>query len=98
MISFILRKIISFLSFYYANSKIINLKKNKKIKKTIFNQLQNINKTQTKNKNLKKTHISFNSKMLDLLKSNHLDEFFLEKISFKKCFFYITDCLFFMNF
>ena len=86
MISFIFRKIISFLSFYYTNSKIINLKKNKKIKKTIFNQLQNINKIQTKNKNLKKTHISFNSKMLDLLKSNHLESF-LKKDFIQKMFF-----------
>lgn len=86
MISLILRKIISFLSFYYTNSKIVNLKKNKKIKKTIFNQLQNINKTQVKNKNLKKTHINFNSKMLGLLKSNHLESF-LRKDFIQKMFF-----------
>lgn len=86
MISFILRKIISFLSFYYTNSKIINSKKNKKIKKIIFNQLQNINKTQAKSKNLNKTHINFNSKMLELLKSNHL-EGFLRKDFIQKMFF-----------
>ena len=86
MISYIFRKIISFLSFSHTNFKIINLKKNKKIKTIVFNRLQKIMESKFKTKNLKKTHINFNKKMLDLLKSENL-KIFLKKDFIQKMFF-----------
>ena len=86
MISFILRKIISFFSFYYTNTKIINVRNYKRIKNKIINELQKIKKNQIEKKNLKKTHVDFNAKMLGLLKSDNLKSF-LRKDFIQKMFF-----------
>ena len=87
MISFILRKIISFFSFYYTNTKIINVRNYKRIKNKIINELQKIKKeSNRKKKEPKKTHVDFNAKMLGLLKSDNLKSF-LRKDFIQKMFF-----------
>ena len=83
MISSILRKLATYLSFFFKN-KPINEKKNKKIIKKISKLLIN---RRVLNSNLKKTHIKFNSQLIELLKKeekikNFLRENFIQKMFF----------------
>ena len=80
MISTLLRKLASFLSFYYKNS---SLDKNKN--KKILNEI-NIKLKKIKLLNLKKTHIDFNLQVYDLLKKKNIKKFlrygFIQKMFF----------------
>ena len=71
MISFIIRKLISFLSIFFKNNK-INSKKDKKILNEIRYLLVS-NKTDFSL--LKETHKVFNKKIYELLKNNNLKNF-----------------------
>ena len=71
MISLILRKLATFLSFFFKN-KPINEVKNKKVIKKI-NKL--LNESKVTNSNLKKTHIKFNLQLFKLLKEKKLEIF-----------------------
>ena len=82
MISFIIRKLISFLSIFFKNNK-INSKKDKKILNEIRYLLVS-NKTDFSL--LKETHKVFNKKIYELLKNNNLKNFlrenFIQKMFF----------------
>tara|TARA_B100001057_G_scaffold437613_1_gene469542 strand:- start:5548 stop:6486 length:939 start_codon:yes stop_codon:yes gene_type:complete len=97
MISDLLRKLSSYLSFFYVNRP-SNPIKNKKI-------LNEINLRLIKNKysnlNLKKTHIRFNSQIYNLLKKNKIENFlrysFVQKMFFIHNRFFIYDELKFLK-
>ena len=82
MISDLIRKLISLLSFFYVNKK-INKKQNKKILGEIRYKLK---EKETNISTLKKTHISFNKKLKLLLIGNRIDNFlregFIQKMFF----------------
>ena len=83
MISDILRKLISTLSFFYKNNLTLVKKKDKIILNTIKKKLT---KLSHKNKNLKKTHDIFNKKIINFLKEEKLTNFlrnnFIQKMFF----------------
>ena len=91
MISFILRKLATFLSIFFKN-KPINEVKNKKIIKKI-NKL--LNESKVTNSNLKKTHIKFNFQLFKLLKEKKIRNFLRE--SFIQKMFFIHNRLFIYN-
>ena len=80
MIEDIFRKILENLSFFYKNKLV---KEDKKIYIFIDKILKKI---ELKNNSLKKTHINFNKKIIDLLKKRDLSKFlrnkFIQKIFF----------------
>ena len=82
MISDVIRKLLSYLSFWFPN-KDISKKKDLLLRKEILKKLSNI---KIKNKNLKKTHIDFNNRILSLLKNHNLKNFlrnsFIQKMFF----------------
>jgi len=69
MISKILRKLASFLSFYYKNSSLDPIKNQR-----IVDQI-NIKLKKIKIFNLKKTHVDFNLQVYNLLKKKRLKDF-----------------------
>ena len=83
MISNFIRKILESLSFFYKNNLILVKKKDKIIIKTIKKKIFKISNN---NLNLKKTHIEFNKKILNLLKEDKLINFlrngFVQKMFF----------------
>ncbi len=91
MISSILRKLATFLSFFFKN-KPINEVKNKKVIKKI-NKL--LNESKVTNSNLKKTHIRFNFQLFELLKEKKIRNFLRE--SFIQKMFFIHNRLFINN-
>ncbi len=91
MISLILRKLATFLSYFFKN-KPINELKNKKIIKKI-NKL--LNESKVTNSNLKKTHIKFNFQLFKLLKEKKIRNFLRE--SFIQKMFFIHNRLFIYN-
>ena len=80
MIEDIFRKILENLSFFYKNKLV---KEDKKIYIFIDKILKKI---ELKNNSLKKTHINFNKKIIDILKKRDLSKFlrnkFIQKIFF----------------
>ena len=82
ILSNIIRKLLSFLSFQYKN-KIISSKKNDKIRNYI---LKKIKLSKTIQKNLKKTHQEFNREILNLITNSDLKNFlrenFIQKMFF----------------
>lgn len=70
----IIRKLLSFLSFWYQN-KIISPKKDEKIRNYISKKIK---LSKTIKKNLKKTHKEFNSEILKLILNNNLKNFLRE--------------------
>ncbi len=82
MISSILRKLASYLSFFFKN-KPINIKKNKKILKKIYSLIKGYNQP---NSNLKKTHQRFNLDIIKLFKKRKIENFlregFIQKMFF----------------
>ncbi len=82
MISNIIRKILTYLSAWYPNKK-ISIKKDLELRNFIFKKLIKINFNK---KNLKKTHLEFNNKIRNLLKSENIKNFlrynFIQKIFF----------------
>ena len=91
MISSILRKLATFLSFFFKN-KPINEVKNKKVIKKI-NKL--LNESKVTNSSLKKTHIKFNFQLFKLLKEKKIRNFLRE--SFIQKMFFIHNRLFINN-
>ena len=69
-------------------------KKDLKLRKYIINKIK---EKKPNKKNLQKTHIDFNNKILNLLKDKDLKNFLRKKTSFKKCFFYKIDFLYTKN-
>jgi hypothetical protein len=84
----IIRKIISLLSFWYINKKIL-LSKDLILRKEIIKKINNKN---INIKLLKKTHLNFNQKIFLLLKSNKLKSFLRE--SFIQKMFFLHNRLF----
>ena len=82
ILSNIIRKLLSFLSFWYQN-KIISPKKDEKIRSYISKKIK---LSKTLKKNLKKTHQEFNEEILDLILNNNLKNF-LRKNFIQKMFF-----------
>ena len=78
----IIRKLLSFLSFWYQN-KIISPKKDEKIRSYISKKIK---LSKTLKKNLKKTHQEFNEEILQLILNNNLKNF-LRKNFIQKMFF-----------
>ena len=82
IISDILRKLLTLLSFWYPNRN-ISKKKDKQIRKIVLKEIDKIN---INKKNLKKTHLEFNQKIFELLKNknikNFLRESFIQKVFF----------------
>lgn len=80
MIENIIRKILESLSFFYKNKRI---KKNKEVCDYIDKELREL---RLKKKSLKKTHIDFNKKIIDILNKKDLSKFlrnkFIQKIFF----------------
>lgn len=91
MISNILRKLSSFLSFYYFNQK-VSCEKDLKIRKIILNKIKKINLNKI---NLKKTHLEFNNQILNLLQSENLKNFLRE--NFIQKMFFVQNRLFIFN-
>jgi hypothetical protein len=83
MVSDFLRKILSFLSFWYPNDLNSIKNKDKNITRTIQKKLNNIHFNK---KNLKKTHNLFNKKIFELLKKGNITNF-LRKNFIQKMFF-----------
>ena len=71
MISFILRRLATYLSFLFIN-KPSDLSKNDKILNKIYKRMS---KTKIKSLNLKDTHIKFNSEIYRLLKTKKIKTF-----------------------
>ncbi len=82
MINSVLRKLATYLSFFFKNTPTIQ-KKNERILKNIYPK---ISKYKPQNSNLKKTHQKFNLKVMKLLKEkkiqNFLREGFIQKMFF----------------
>ncbi len=83
MISNIVRKLLSYLSFFYKN----DLRSTKKKNRFILNQINNkLKKLSFNKKNLKQTHNKFNKQILKLLTKNDLTSFlkygFIQKMFF----------------
>ena len=91
MISFILRKLASYLSFFYKNES-LDPTKNRKILKEINLRLKKIKYSKSV---LKKTHIRFNSQVYNLLKNNKMKNFL--RYSFIQKMFFIHNRLFIYN-
>ena len=83
MISNIIRKLLTFLSFFYSNNLEVIKKKDKFIIPEIKKKL---NKSKLKKGSLKDTHNQFNEKLLYLLKKGSLTHF-LRKGFIQKMFF-----------
>ena len=83
MFSSIIRKLMVFLSFWHSNKKIINEKEIHNIKRVID---EKISKYKLNSKNLKKTHLDFNRKIIKLIEEKKLQNFlrveFIQKIFF----------------
>ena len=91
MISFILRRLATYLSFLFIN-KPSDLSKNDKILNKIYKRMS---KTKIKSLNLKDTHIKFNSEIYRLLKTKKIKNFLRE--SFIQKMFFVHNRLFILN-
>ena len=90
MISFILRRLATYLSFYLLTKP--DLSKNDKILNKIYKRMS---KTKIKSLNLKDTHIKFNSEIYRLLKTKKIKNFLRE--SFIQKMFFVHNRLFILN-
>ena len=91
MISFILRRLATYLSFLFIN-KPSDLSKNDKILNKIYKRMS---KTKIESLNLKDTHIKFNSEIYRLLKTKKIKNFLRE--SFIQKMFFVHNRLFILN-
>ena len=91
MISYILRKLASYLSFFYINKPLLS-KKNEKILKEIYPKIANYKPQKL---NLKETHIKFNLDVLKLFKEKKIHNFLRE--SFIQKMFFVHNRLFINN-
>ena len=91
MISFILRRLATYLSFLFIN-KPSDLSTNDKILNKIYKRMS---KTKIKSLNLKDTHIKFNSEIYRLLKTKKIKNFLRE--SFIQKMFFVHNRLFILN-
>ena len=91
MINSILRKLSTYLSFFFTNKSLVP-KKNKKILKEIYPKIINYKLLKS---NLKKTHIKFNLNIIELLKKEKIQNFLRE--SFIQKMFFVHNRLFILN-
>ena len=91
MISFILRRLATYLSFLFIN-KPSDISKNDKILNKIYKRMS---KTKIESLNLKDTHIKFNSEIYRLLKTKKIKNFLRE--SFIQKMFFVHNRLFILN-
>ena len=91
MINSVLRKLATYLSFFFKNTPTIQ-KKNEKILKNIYPK---ISKYKPQNSNLKKTHQKFNLKVMKLLKEKKIQNFLRE--SFIQKMFFVHNRIFIYN-